>query len=91
MLPGVDHQQGSRAPEVRPIQAADLAAILALNNAHAREISLIDEGGLVTSIPRTRPPTHSTPRSASPRQAGRTFWRATRRCATSCASPDSTT
>src|SRR5260370_31251369 len=45
-VPGVDHQQGSRVSGVRPIQAADLAAILALNNEHAREISLIDEGGL---------------------------------------------
>jgi predicted GNAT superfamily acetyltransferase len=32
--------------QVRPIEPADLPAILALNNAHAREISLIDEGGL---------------------------------------------
>jgi predicted GNAT superfamily acetyltransferase len=46
MFPVVDHQQRGRAPEVRPIEPADLAAILALNNAHAREISLIDEGGL---------------------------------------------
>ena len=45
-VPGVDDPRGRRAPEVRPIQPADLAAILALNNAHAREISLIDEGGL---------------------------------------------
>src|SRR5438105_2470446 len=41
MVPGMEAQ-----PEVRPIQPADLPVILALNNAHAREISLIDEGGL---------------------------------------------
>jgi predicted GNAT superfamily acetyltransferase len=35
---------------VRPIQRADLAAILALNNAHAREIGLIDEAGLARLI-----------------------------------------
>jgi predicted GNAT superfamily acetyltransferase len=35
---------------VRPIQRADLPAILALNNAHAREISLIDEAGLARLI-----------------------------------------
>ena len=38
--------QDDRAPVVRPIEPADLAAILALNNAHAREISMIDEAGL---------------------------------------------
>jgi predicted GNAT superfamily acetyltransferase len=42
----MDLPQVDRAPVVRPIKPADLAAILALNNAHAREISLIDEGGL---------------------------------------------
>jgi predicted GNAT superfamily acetyltransferase len=42
----VAREQRSGATEVRPIEPADLAAILALNNAHAREISLIDEGGL---------------------------------------------
>jgi predicted GNAT superfamily acetyltransferase len=46
MIPRVDHPQGRKPPEVRPIEAADLAAILTLNNEHAREISLIDEIGL---------------------------------------------
>jgi predicted GNAT superfamily acetyltransferase len=31
---------------MRPIEAVDLAAILALNNGHEREIGLIDAGGL---------------------------------------------
>jgi predicted GNAT superfamily acetyltransferase len=42
----VEDQQDGKAPAVRPIRTVDLAAILALNNAHAREISLLDEGGL---------------------------------------------
>src|SRR5438105_1735707 len=42
MVPGMEAQ-----PEVRPVQPVDLPVILALNNAHAREISLIDESRLL--------------------------------------------
>ena len=40
------HAQRSGGAEVRPIEPADLAAVLLLNNAHAREIGLTDAGGL---------------------------------------------
>jgi predicted GNAT superfamily acetyltransferase len=46
MVSAVGPDQRDSASDVRPIETADLPAILALNNAHAREISLIDEGGL---------------------------------------------
>jgi predicted GNAT superfamily acetyltransferase len=38
------------ALDVRPIQSADLAALLALNNAHAVELSMADAGGLARLI-----------------------------------------
>ena len=49
-MTGVDATEGNLAGPVRPIDSRDLAAIVALNNAHAREIGLTDESGFARLI-----------------------------------------